>query len=79
MMGAGMDGIQYHHYQRADATCKRCGFKFYVRAEFERQWENQQQVTARTTPWIPIQVKIEKENVAKQYTTEYVPVKANSS
>lgn len=53
-MGPGMDGIQYHHFLLARAKCRRCDFKFYVRSEFEKQWQNQERVDVRTTKWIPI-------------------------
>lgn len=76
-MGPAMDGIQYHRYLAAEATCKRCGFHFYVRAEYDKAWENQQQVEKRTTNWKPI-----KHEVAENKTvthTEFVPVPPKTS
>lgn len=53
-MGPGMDGIQYHYFLLAHAKCRRCDFKFYVRSEFEKKWQNQERVDVRTTKWTPI-------------------------
>lgn len=49
-MGAGMDGIQYHNYFGAKASCVFCGKEFNVRSEIKSHWVNKQ-LTECPTKW----------------------------
>jgi hypothetical protein len=62
------DGAQYHYYHRAKAECKRCGLRFYVRAETTTKWENQKRVT-KEGEWTP--VKIKRKTEERHYVDEY--------
>jgi hypothetical protein len=65
-------GRQYHHFLGAHATCNKCGFKFYVRAEKDKVWENQAIVEKRVTPWKPYMKTVYVER--KQSKQEFIPI-----
>ena len=63
-MGPSMDGIQWHHYWAAEATCRRCAFQFYVKAEYKTVWKDQHKVDQLSTEWAPM---LRSEGEIKKY------------
>jgi hypothetical protein len=69
--GAGWDGVQYRHFWGAEATCNRCGFLFYARADSDEIMRDQKSVRVISSPWTPV-LDVEKKGDAT--IKKFVPV-----
>jgi hypothetical protein len=70
-MGPSADGVQYNWFLVAHATCNRCAFVFFVRANYREVWFDHTKREERSSDWQPIVRRVARGEVI---VNKYVPV-----